>query len=112
MIRPKVYLAGPITGKDWQKTKKRFKDVEKILEEAGYDVSNPCDHQIKGGTWGEYMRKGLKAMLDCDAVFMFRDWPDSKGASIEYNLARKLSMGVIYEDELKSIVARITEKDK
>jgi len=107
MIRPKVYLAGPITGTDWEKTQQRFKKVEDLLEEAGYDVINPCHHQIKNGTWGEYMKKGLKAMLDCDVIFVFADWPDSKGASIEYGLARQLSMGIIYEQELQSIANRI-----
>ena len=98
---PRVYIAGPISGRDWKKTKTRFKDAQRRLEEAGYEVSNPCDHQIESGTWGDYMRQGIKAMMDCDAIFVFDDWSESKGACIEYNLARQLGMGVLYESALK-----------
>ena len=110
MTRPKVYLAGPITGRDWKKTKERFKRVEELLEAAGYDVSNPCEHQIENGTWGQYMRQGLKALLECDAIFVFEDWSESKGACIEYNLARSLSMGVIYQTDLTRIANEMMEK--
>lgn len=45
------------------------------------------------------MIAALLAMLQCDAVYMMRDWRFSKGASIECDLARKLEIPIIYEED-------------
>ncbi len=95
----KVYIAGAITGEDWTEVKSKFKKAQRILEEFGaYDVINPCDHQIKEGTWNDYMKKGLKELLDCDGILALDSWTYSRGAQIEVRLAKDLGLFILYED--------------
>lgn len=95
---PKVYIAGKITGMDWKEAKEKFRRVQIILEECGYEVENPCDHQIENGTWEAYMKQGLHAMLDCGGVLALDNWKESRGARIEVKLALDLGLFVLYED--------------
>lgn len=96
--RQKVYIAGPITGLDWKEVKAKFGNAQRILEECGYEVENPCDHQIENGTWESYMKQGLHAMLDCDGVLALEGWEHSRGAQIEVRLARELGLFRFYEN--------------
>lgn len=111
-MRQKIYIAGKITGEDWKEAKAKFSNVQRILEEYGYDVENPCDHQIENGTWEMYMRQGLKAMLECGGVFALDNWKESRGASIEVQLALDLGMFVFYEDrDLNKMVDHIMNNE-
>mgnify|MGYP003555439623 CR=1 FL=1 len=47
-------------------------------------------------TWASYMREDLKAMLECDSIFMLPGWENSQGAKIEHRLATQLCFIVIY----------------
>ena len=48
-------------------------------------------------TWLSYMREDLANLLQADCVYAQRNWQDSKGASIEVNLALSLGIPVIYQ---------------
>ena len=43
------------------------------------------------------MRQDLKAMLDCDGIYMLDNWKDSKGAKIEHDLCVYLGITVMFE---------------
>jgi len=43
------------------------------------------------------MKEDLKALLDCDGIYMLRGWEQSKGAKIEYELAMNLGIKRYYE---------------
>lgn len=80
-----------------------FNDMAKTLSESGYEVVNPVevckDLPREGILWIDYMRPNIKALVDCDAIFMLIGWGNSKGAQIERRLAEDLGMSVMYEDE-------------
>lgn len=91
----KMYISGRITGQpDFME---KFAEAEEHLKARGFEVVNPAtlthDH---GKTWGEYMIEGLKALLDCDGVYMLKGWGDSRGAKIEKRLAQDLGSKLIY----------------
>lgn len=92
--------------------------------ERGYKVFNPADHdrQLLGrppgwlpqekdseGPWIKWSipnAPSLRAMLgadldwiarNADAIFMLKDWENSKGAHAEWALARALSLDIFYE---------------
>lgn len=92
----KIYISGAITG--IENYEKAFDKAEAYLIGEGHQVINPCkiihDHDK---TWLNYMREDLKSMLDCDAVYMLIGYSKSKGAMIEYSLAKDLGILVIYE---------------
>lgn len=41
------------------------------------------------------MRADLKLLLDCDAIYLLKGYQNSKGAMIEYDLARILHFDII-----------------
>ena len=93
-----AYVCGPITGiEDLNKTE--FKVAGKTLERLGYEVFIP--HEIfenlntDNYTHSDYMRKCIQVMMKCDIIFTLNDWHNSKGASIEVDLARKLDIPVV-----------------
>ncbi len=93
----KVYISGPMTGvKDYNR--QAFKAAEEKIKAMGYEVVNPCKLDHSGnGKWEEYMRTDIKALMDCDAIYMLKGWEDSNGAIIELKLALDLKFGLIHE---------------
>ena len=39
-------------------------------------------------------------MMECDTIYLLDGWSASKGATIEHDLAWKLNMTILYEDEI------------
>jgi hypothetical protein len=94
----KIYLSGKITGLPYEEALKKFNLAENIAKTISLEVVNPMtiehNHDL---SWESYMRQDLKAMLDCDSIYMLSNWKDSKGATIERDLAIKLNLSVYYE---------------
>ena len=95
----KTYISGPITGRP-NGNAEAFAAAEISLEKRGHQVVNPItlDH-AHDQSWQSFMRVDLKAMLDCDSVYMLFDWSSSNGAKIEHALAGLLGMGITYQTE-------------
>ncbi len=96
----KVYIAGKITGLDKAGIFKKFYDSGKKLEKDGHTVMSPAVLALNGGfAHGDYMHICF-AMIDvCDAVWMQRDWQDSKGARMELRYAEEHKKQILFEDE-------------
>lgn len=103
-----IYISGKITGDDNYRTK--FATAEQRLIRDGYKVLNPVEeadsldmvHKYAGlepPTWSEYMRKCLVTIIDADAVYMLRDWQESRGARLEHYIAAELGINIVYEEE-------------
>ena len=94
----KIYISGRITGLDNAKVFKLFYDASLTLFNANWCVVNPMtlnhDHDK---SWLNYMRVDLKALIDCDTIYMLSNWEDSRGAKIEHDLAQSLGLEIIYE---------------
>lgn len=94
----KVYISGKISGMLYTDAYEKFEAAEKKLIELGYSVVNPMkiehDHDK---TWEAYMKNDIKAMCDCDTIYMLDNWRESKGANIELKLAIELGLNVFQE---------------
>ena len=101
-MKKKIYISGKITGIPESEAFKEFEDAENKLKDE-YEVINPMklkhDHDK---TWESYMKEDLKALLDCDGIYMLDNYIESLGAQIEYNLAADLGLFVRFEDVLKN----------
>lgn len=100
----RIYIAGGITGITEEVYKANFAKAKETVEQLGYKPVSPLDirHEANpdfDGTWESYMKGDLKVLLDCYGVFAMRNWEESKGASIEVNLAKKLKMHLIYQEQ-------------
>jgi hypothetical protein len=93
----KIYISGKITGIE-KEAQDIFSKAEKALKEKGFDVVNPLTlNHNHSKTWHAYMKEDIKALCDCDSIFMLENWVDSKGAIIEHTIAMYLGMKVQYE---------------
>lgn len=103
----KCYIAGPISGLDYQKAYDAFRDAEMKLTSLGYEPVNPMrlphNHDK---SWSSYMREDLKQLLDCEFVYLLDGWQDSKGARIEAGVAVSLGIKVVNPADSVIIIKR------
>ena len=99
----RVYVAGKITGETRMNVLAKFASAEILLKEQGYEVINPLRVVNNWeSTWQEAMRKCIKSLMDCDAIFLLPCVGHSKGARIELKLAMNLGLELIGHDFLLS----------
>lgn len=108
----KIYISGPITHNP--KADDNFKKAHVLLAKMypNAEIHNPIlipspsytqDDWGVEGVWSYYMHESIKLMMDCDTIYMLKDWSASRGATIEHDLAWKLDMNVMYEEEILNI---------
>jgi hypothetical protein len=94
MEMKKIYISGKITGIEAQAAQ-LFEQAETDIRNAGFEPVNPMKlNHNHDKSWESYMKADLKALLDCDGIFMLNNWTDSKGALIELDLALKLKIPI------------------
>lgn len=96
MKRQKVYISGPISGLPFDKVEQSFRDAEIRLQEQGYEAVNPLENGLtKDHSWHEHMKADIKLLMDCNSIYMLKNWTGSKGARIEYQIAILLEYNII-----------------
>lgn len=95
--KPKIYISGPITGKE-DTAEQRFEEAEKYCLEKGFEPVNPMklNHSNHDQSWESFMKEDLKAMMECEAIYLIEGWSNSKGALEEKRLAQKLGLKIYY----------------
>jgi hypothetical protein len=89
-----IYISGPMTGLP-ELNFPAFNAAAAQLRSLGYGVVNPAEFgEGEGKTWADYMRKDIKALMDCTHVAVLPGWENSKGARVEVYLAGQLGMPV------------------
>jgi hypothetical protein len=93
----RVYISGKITGDEHYL--KKFLDAEIALRAKGCEVLNPCDVSqcFPFLSYDEFMRLDLALVDMADALYMLRDWKDSRGAKAEHERAVKAGKKIIFE---------------
>lgn len=93
----KIYISGKITGIEGE-APALFEEAEKKLCSIGFEIVNPLklNHE-HDKSWHSYMKEDVKALCECDEIFMLSNWTDSKGAIIEHTIAMFLGLKVRYQ---------------
>jgi len=117
MKKPAVYISGKITGLDYQQAFANFERAEKFLIEQGFEPVNPMKKvsEQEGKTWKEYMLEDIAMLWDCDAIYLLSNWTDSRGAKIEYVIARQLELKIVFErwaDEVYRLKSLLVDRQK
>lgn len=89
----KIYIAGKVTGEPIAECTEKFGAAQKKVEAMGFEAINPL--VVVGdcnASWESAMKSCLKALIDCDAVVLLPCWEQSKGATIERQLADDLGL--------------------
>ena len=93
----KIYISGKISEIE-NEAPELFAKSEKELQAKGIETVNPMtlNHQ-HDKSWHSYMKEDVKALCECDIIYMLSNWTDSKGAIIEHTIAMYLGLKVQYE---------------
>ena len=96
-----VYISGAIS-KDPDHAEK-FAAAFVALAEQGCTPVNPVaigrelkERMGREPEWTDYMRACIKALMDCDRILMLPGWRESRGATIEAEIAQELGIKRVY----------------
>ena len=94
----KVYISGQITGLPFDQVEENFFNAQNRLEEQGYKVVNPLENGLPtNAKWKDHMKADIKLLMDCDTIYLMKNWKDSKGAKVERDIAVALRYYMIIE---------------
>ena len=94
----RTYISGPISGRP-NGNQEAFSRAAEHLLKCGYIPVNPhdvCYLLPPGSSWAEYMRTNIPALCRCQEIYMLKGWWKSRGARVEWVIARVLGMKVFY----------------
>mgnify|MGYP000078277595 CR=1 FL=1 len=99
-MKEPLYLSGPMSGiPDFNFP--AFQAAAAHLRAQGYTVINPAEFgEGDGLAWSDYLRKDIRALMDCATIVLLPGWGASKGARLEEHIARELGMAVLTLDEV------------
>jgi hypothetical protein len=93
----KIYIAGGMRGYE-DLNFPAFNEMAKALAELGWDPVNPVDINPDPETpYAECMRRDIAALVECEAIYMLNGWAESKGATLEHQIAEALELEIYYE---------------
>jgi hypothetical protein len=98
--RPRVYLSGPMTGiANWNFP--QFNKAAQELRARGDMVSNPAEYGADPAlSWAACLKRDIKDLVDCDILYQLPGWEHSRGARLEYEIARGLGLEIRTYDPL------------
>lgn len=95
-VKPAVYIAGPMSNLP-EFNRPAFHAAAAELRAQGHIVFSPAELRGEDSDpWELWMKKALALLVQADNIFLLDGWSKSRGARIEYNLAKKLNMGCLY----------------
>ena len=90
----RIYISGKITGIEGEAAA-IFEKAEAEVLKLGFEPVNPMkinhDHDL---SWQSYMKADIKALMNCDGIYLINNWKESKGARIEHRIANRLGMEI------------------
>lgn len=105
----KIYISGPMTGIENLNADAFFNmersiiangetpvnphRISRELQEAGVITPGMAEKEM----YNLYLRADIEALMKCDVIIMLEGWQESKGAIIEFSVARMVGIDVRYE---------------
>lgn len=112
MIPKRIYLAGPMTGIP-EFNFPAFDEAKRVLKSHGWEPVSPADidreefgFDTEGKTGDEMIDpqlrrriavRDIRAISECDSIYMLEGWQDSKGALAELAFAEWLKLEIIFQ---------------
>ena len=95
----KIYISGKISELQIREVVKKFKRAKEFLILKGYDPISPIDITTieENKDWTDYMVEDIAALMRCESIYMLKDWGQSKGARLEYQIAKELELRILFE---------------
>ena len=94
----KIYISGPISGRDPNERREAFTEVELYLSRHGFKPVNPMNNGLPADAKTcDHMRKDLRLLNDCEYIYMMTGWNHSAGCWTEFHDALAMGLEVIFE---------------
>lgn len=98
--RGKVYVSGPITGRDRKAVLYAFNDVRCYLEIMGFEVVLPIENGLPAdASYAAHMRRDFGLLLGCDYIYLLEGWMESNGCVAEMFVAKSAGIKVLHNEE-------------
>lgn len=93
-------MSVPITGHNEKDVREHADLIKASLSRAGHEVVNPFEiYAGKNPTYADYLCSDLRALADCDAIFLCKGWQFSRGCRIERNFAEEFGLQIMTEEQ-------------
>jgi hypothetical protein len=93
----RIYISGKISGLPIETAVEIFERAENFLKEHGLEVFNPLKDVDLDKTYAEHTRTDIRALLDCEVIYMLKGYHWSSGAMLELDVARACGIRAVYE---------------
>lgn len=98
--RGKVYVSGPITGRDREAVLYAFNDVRCYLEIMGFEVVLPIENGLPAdASHAAHMKADFGLLLGCDYIYLLEGWMESHGCVAEMFVAKSAGIKVLHNEE-------------
>lgn len=107
------YLSSKMTGIN-EYNYPAFNRIAEKLRAKGLQILNPAEinQVVPHKKRSDYLRDDIQHLLRCDALILFGDWENSKGALLELANAKELGMDIfIFNEDENSLLAFPCETD-
>ena len=89
--KKKCYISVPITGRDGDAVEADIIYASALVGKLGYEAVDPTSVEVQPDGESDYatcMGNCIRALLECDAIFMCNGWERSKGCRAEFEVAK------------------------
>ncbi len=92
----RIYLSGPITGREAEATA-AFENAEHMVRRMGHYPINP-EKCLRATNYehDDYMPINLAMLKPCDGILLLPGWRESVGACAEWGMALALGKDILY----------------
>ena len=97
----KVMISQPMNGRNQEEIKKERQDIIEKFNKMHIEVINTLFNEEAPDGCNVavyYLGKSISAMKDIDALYMCNGWREARGCQIEYEVAMKYGIKILYSD--------------
>lgn len=100
----KIYLSGKISDLPPEEVRAKFAQAADQIRALGHEPVSPLDSGIDyGDKWEKHIAADIAMLLGCDAIYLLKDWKESKGARIEKAVANECQKSIYLQPDLADL---------
>ena len=73
-----------------------------------HEPVNPINNGLGSeASWNEHLVADVALLLECDAIYLLKDWGDSRGSRIEANIAEECGLQIVHQPEYATYASKM-----
>lgn len=94
----RIFISLPISSMDEKRQREKADKIKMALSKHGYEVVNPFDvYAGENPKHIDYLLADLRALNDCDAIYLCKGWQNSKSCQMEREFAEVYGKRLMFE---------------